>query len=65
MKTKRFTKPGFRETANRLGAIDRELRLEQLRNSGDITGHRVILDGKTKANDPRRQRKARSWERGE
>ena len=62
MKTKkRFTRTGFEGTAARLGAIDRELRLDTLRNSGDLSRPKIVLSGKDKASCPRRQRKARKW----
>lgn len=58
MKTKgRYTRRGFEGTAARLSAIDRELRLDSLRNVGDNSRHRVIQSAKDKASCPRRQRK--------
>ena len=60
----RYTKKGFEDVANRLGAIDRELRLDQLRNRGDNTRTKVIRSSKEKANDAKRQRKQKNWLEG-
>ena len=62
MKTKhRYTRPGFEGIAERLGAIDRELRLDELREGRQHDRAKIVPHGKDKARCPRRQRKQRDW----
>lgn len=62
---KRITAKGFEDKALRLARIDRELRMETLRNVGNVGVSRVIPSDKDKAKDPRRQRKQKDWQRGD
>jgi len=39
--------------------------VETLRNVGNVCRARTIPSKRDKANDPKRQRKTRSWERGD
>ena len=53
-------------TKNQIKALKssaHEIRLDNLRNVGYTDGHRVIQSKLQKANDPKRQRKNKSWMR--